>query len=147
TNTLTGQKSSTSTDLDGSFVLQLSANGRYVVRAQMPAFANATQEVVLNATNRNAQANLELILLSRAQQEQRQQQQQEMAQQRIASANGNGRGFQSLSVMQGQDSEGWGTGAGADQNMASSFTGMENTATESVSISGNTSNPFANMSS
>ncbi|HUK88478.1 MAG TPA: carboxypeptidase-like regulatory domain-containing protein, partial [Terriglobales bacterium] len=38
-NTLTGQKAVTSTDLDGSYALHVPADGRYVVRAQLAAFA------------------------------------------------------------------------------------------------------------
>src|SRR5580704_1325920 len=64
-NTLTGQKVTTSTDVDGSYSLSPPSNGRYVVRAQMAAFAPVTKEVVINATDHDAEANLELILLSR----------------------------------------------------------------------------------
>ncbi len=64
-NTLTGQKVTTSTDVDGSYSLQVPSDGRYVVRAQMAAFAPVTQEVRVNDANRNIEANLELILLSR----------------------------------------------------------------------------------
>src|SRR5271169_4848078 len=44
-NTLTGQKVVTSTGDDGSYALHLTANGRYVVRAEMAAFAATTHEV------------------------------------------------------------------------------------------------------
>src|SRR5271167_881939 len=55
-NTLTGQKATTSTDVDGSYSLQLPSNGRYVVRAQMAAFAPVTKEVLINATDQNLEA-------------------------------------------------------------------------------------------
>ena len=51
-NSLTGHKVVTSTGDDGSYALHLTANGRYVVRAEMAAFAAATHEVVINAENR-----------------------------------------------------------------------------------------------
>ena len=145
-NTLTGQKAVTSTGDDGSYVLHLAANGRYVVRAEMAAFAAATHEVVMNAESRTARVDLELVLLSRAQQAAEQQQQRQAA----AAPN---RGFQSLSVMQsgfGADSEGNGVNGG-EQGLPAGLQvpGMSaESATESVSISGNTANSgWTNLSS
>src|SRR3954465_2270262 len=66
TNTLTGQKALTSTDVDGSFRLTVPANGRYVVRAELAAFAPATKETVINATNRSTTIAIDLQLRSRA---------------------------------------------------------------------------------
>src|ERR1051325_2811237 len=51
TNTLTGQKVTTWTDVDGNYFLDIPSNGRYVVRTQMAAFATATQELLINAAN------------------------------------------------------------------------------------------------
>src|SRR3954468_2280308 len=65
TNTLTGQKVTTWTDVDGNYFLEIPSNGRYVIRTQMAAFANATQEALVNATNKDQKIDLELILLSR----------------------------------------------------------------------------------
>ncbi len=65
-NSLTGKKAITSTDVDGSYFLEVSDRGRYVVRAEMSAFAAATQEVVLNPGSPQQQANFSLVLLSRA---------------------------------------------------------------------------------
>src|ERR1035437_7812459 len=65
-NSLTGKKAVTSTEVDGSYSLELTNRGRYVVRAEMTAFASATQEVVLNASSPEQQANFSLVLLSRA---------------------------------------------------------------------------------
>jgi hypothetical protein len=147
-NTLAGQKVSTSSDLDGSYILQVPANGRYVVRAQMPAFAVLTQEVRINANTPSAQADLDLILLSRAPAQPTQQEQ--AAAMGIPSGQGNTAGnqrFQSMALMQGDGSENWqgGSEQGAGAAMAP---GMSDTgATESVAVSGNTSNPFGNMSS
>jgi hypothetical protein len=67
-NTLTGQKALTWTTVDGTYALQVPANGRYVVRAQMAGFAPLTHEVVIAPATNNVQADLEMVLLSRAQQ-------------------------------------------------------------------------------
>lgn len=64
-NTLTGKKVITSTDVDGAYSLTVPSNGRYVVRAELSAFATATKEVVINAANPNTQIDIEMVLLSR----------------------------------------------------------------------------------
>lgn len=64
-NTLTGKKVLTSTDVDGFFLLTVPSNGRYVVRAELAAFAPQTKETVINTASRNAQVDLEMVLLSR----------------------------------------------------------------------------------
>ncbi len=50
TNTLTGKRYATTTDVTGAWRMQIPANGRYVVRAELLAFAPATHEALLNAT-------------------------------------------------------------------------------------------------
>ena len=147
TNTLTGQKAVISSDVNGGYLLRVPANGRYVVRAQMAAFSPLTREIVINDGSRDAQADFELILLSREQViEQKQQQAQ-----RQAAASGAGRGFQSLALTQAEGAESANAGGlgGLDTGTAdSSVAGMSASgATESVAFSGNTSTPFANMSS
>lgn len=136
--TLTGQKVVTSTDGDGTYSLTVPADGRYVVRTQLAAFAPATKEVLIHASNRKARVDFELILLSRAQEAAREQQRQATAP--------NGRGFQNLSVMQ-EEAGGFGaeSGAMASPSAASETTlpGMPipglspDSPTESVAISGN----------
>ena len=142
-NTLTGQKVVTWTDVNGQYALQVPADGRYVVKAQMAAFAPATGEVLINATNRSAKVDLEIVLLSRAQQAAQEQQRQ-------ASAGGN-RGFQSLSVTQGEVGGDFYPNGNSDQAVQSeaSVPGMSlNAATESVAVSGNASgSDFSTMSS
>jgi hypothetical protein len=66
TNALTGQKVLTSTDLDGSFKVVVPANGRYVVRAELAAFAPTTKEALINAANRSAAVPIDMQLRSRA---------------------------------------------------------------------------------
>src|SRR5438477_10298587 len=92
-NTLTGKKYITSTDVDGSFKIDVGAKGRYVVRAEFSAFAPATQEILINTENRAGKADLSMVLLSRVQQQEQRQQQQG---QQLAGAGG--RGLQQLSL-------------------------------------------------
>jgi trimeric autotransporter adhesin len=144
-NTLTGQKVTTSTDVDGGYSLQVASDGRYVVRAQMAAFAPVTQEVRLNAVNRDAEANLELILLSRVPKTEPTNQTAPAQ----AGATGTGRGFQNLTLMQsaeGQELNGNAAGEIVPQGMPVPGIAPDS-ATESVAISGNNSSPFAGMSS
>ncbi len=53
TNTLTGKKYATTTDITGAFSMAIPKNGRYVVRAELAAFASVTQEVLVNAESLN----------------------------------------------------------------------------------------------
>jgi hypothetical protein len=144
TSAATKEQVNTSTDVDGSYSLRIPANGHYAVRVQMSAFAANSQEVVLDETHQDAQTNFELVLLSRARE--------------AASENGKGndqrrtnaggRGFQSLSVF--QSSAGQDTSSGSMSDIVPS--GMPvpgiapDSATESVAVSGNTSNSFNAMS-
>ena len=56
TNTLTGKKYTTATDIDGNYAMKIPRNGRYVVRIELTGFAAATQEVVLNGMELQAAA-------------------------------------------------------------------------------------------
>jgi hypothetical protein len=51
TNTLTGRKYVTATDIDGAYAMAIPRNGRYVVRAELAGFAPVTQEVVISAVD------------------------------------------------------------------------------------------------
>jgi hypothetical protein len=130
---LTGQKVTTWTDVDGRYFLQVPSNGRYVVRTQMAAFAAVTKEVLINATTRDVQADLDLILLSRVPPESSADQQQQ------ATAAFGGRGFQSLQVTQGAEF----TVANGDTSAAPGALSAGNevsAATESVAVSGAAAN-------
>src|SRR5580698_8280686 len=136
TNPATKEQVITSTDVDGTYSLRIPADGHYTVQVQMPAFAASSQEVVLDETHQDAQTNFELVLLSRAREAVSD---NNNAQRRT---NAGGRGFQSLSVFQsgaGQDTSG-----GSMSDIVPS--GMPvpgiapDSATESVAVSGNTSN-------
>ena len=65
TNTLTGKKYTAATDVTGAFRMTIPRNGRYVIRAEFAAFAPATAEVLLNATQHEGKTALELELASR----------------------------------------------------------------------------------
>lgn len=142
TDKVTGQKITTSTDVDGRYLLQAGSAGPFVVRAEMAAFAVGTREVSLDAADHGAEANLELILLSRA--PKTEPTNPTPAQARAAGA---GRGFQSLTLEQrseGQESSG--IGDIVPQGMPVPGIAPDS-ATESVAVSGNTTSPFAAMSS
>jgi hypothetical protein len=141
TDSATGQKISTSTDVDGSYALPVPTAGEYAVQAEIAAFAPVTRKVSVSSQTREVRADFDLVLLSRAQ----------MANRggRRAFAGAGGRGFQSLEVMQQ-------TAAGEDTNGSGSASdivpsGMPipgispNTATESLAVTG--SNSSAAMSS
>jgi len=70
-NTLTGKTYATTTDVDGAFEMAVPRNGRYVVKAELAAFAAQTNEVVVNASSENGGlptqvAEFKLELASRA---------------------------------------------------------------------------------
>src|SRR5271170_6205318 len=155
TNAATNEQINAWTDVDGSYVLRIPADGKYSVRVQMSAFAGSTQEVTLDSTHEDVQQNFELILQSRAREAHGNAARGSEASNNAARtggenqqqrANGGGRGFQSLSVAQ--------TGQDAGGNSMSDVvpSGMPvpgiapNSATESVAVSGNTSNSFNAMS-
>jgi hypothetical protein len=137
-NAATQEQFSTSTDVDGSYSLRVPADGHYRVQVQMAAFAGSAQQILLDATHPDVPANFELVLQSRTR--------EAGSEPRRAAAGG--RGFQNLSVSQngaGQDA-----GGGSMSDVVPSgmpVPGIDpNSATESVAVSGNTSNSFNSMS-
>ena len=134
-NSLTGKKASTSTEIDGTYTLAGLARGRYVVRAELAAFAPETKEIVVNPENCHPSADLTLTLLSRVQRTEGQQ--QAMG---ASAASLGGRGFQNLSLSsdlgamaQEADSSGGGTADSPSGNPGT----FNPDATETVSVSGN----------
>src|SRR5579863_278666 len=101
TNSVTDQKVTTSTDVDGSYSLQVTSDGHYSVRAQMAAFAPVTKDVTVDATNSNAEVSLELLLLSRVQKTEP----TEQTARRPSAGPGAARGFQNLAVMQSAEGQ------------------------------------------
>jgi hypothetical protein len=140
-NTLTGKKVATATATDGSFTLVLPSRGRYVIKAELAAFAPITKEVVITPTAPLATVDADLMLSSRAQILAEQQQQQAGAtQQQLATALAN-RGMQSLSVT-GSEAEPGASTAGANESSTQTVNGLPlngagtDAPTESVSITG-----------
>jgi len=62
TNESTKEKTTTWTNVDGTYLLRVHSFGRFVISAQMIAFAPLKQEVTLNANASEAIIHLELIL-------------------------------------------------------------------------------------
>ncbi len=117
TNTLTGKKYTTSTDITGAFQMAIPRNGRYVIKAELAAFAADTKEVLFNATSpREATAEFGLQLASRV---------AAAEQQQTATAARVQNGLQSLAV----------AGMG-DANTADASTGTANTGVSMPTISG-----------
>ncbi|SEG48658.1 Carboxypeptidase regulatory-like domain-containing protein [Bryocella elongata] len=54
TNTLTGRKYTSATDVDGNYEMKIPRNGRYVVKAELTGFTTPTQEVVLTGVEAQA---------------------------------------------------------------------------------------------
>jgi hypothetical protein len=138
-NSLTGKRYTTTTDITGAWSMSIPQNGRYVVRTQFAAFAQGSQEALLNAASHDQTVSFELILASRAaQQEQQQSQQGTQAAEAIRQLAGNG--LQSLSLVSAL-SEGTETQAGTPGSSAAgaalpSIAGNSDFGGESVAISG-----------
>jgi trimeric autotransporter adhesin len=126
TNTLTGKKYATTTDVNGSFAMAIPRNGRYVVKAELAAFATETKEVLINAAGENggkpAQvAEFGLQLASRVQE-------QEARQTAATTSAGIARGVQALSVT--------GDGVEATDATAGAGAGTDNAAAQIPSLAG-----------
>ncbi len=136
TNAGTKYQLNTWTNVDGSYWLKLPADGHYTVQVRMPAFAASSQQVTLDPTHQTAQANFELILESRVRgsiNEQR--------------ARNGARGFQNLAVLQNGAAQDAGNGMNDVVPSGMPVPGIApDSATESVAVSGNTSNSFNAMS-
>jgi len=65
TNTLTGKKYATTTDVDGNYAMTIPKTGRYVVRAELAAFASITHEVRITAEATDQVAAFAMELASR----------------------------------------------------------------------------------
>jgi hypothetical protein len=134
------EKISTWTDVDGSYSTPVPLFGSYTVAVQMVAFANSNQQVVIDASHQNVQANFGLTLLSRTQQATHEAR-------RTAGPAGAQRGFQSLSVQQSAGGQEAGNSVTDVVPSGMPVPGIDpNSATESVAVSGNASSPLNAMS-
>ena len=135
-NTLTGKKVTAWTNVAGQYSLQVPTNGRYVVKAQMPAFANVTGETVINAATPTQRVDLEIVLLSRVQTPADAGAGGAGESQRAGLSAATGRGYQSLSV--NGDSSGLATAPDSTGSLDTPLAGVSaNIATTSVSVAGN----------
>ncbi len=138
TNTLTGKKFTTTTDVTGAYQMTIPQNGRYVVRAELAAFALATKEALLNAASHEQQADFSMVLASRAEQ-------QEQREQAMTRQSG---GAQSLALLgAASDLLQAGSGAGNSGAALPSIAGNTDFSGDSVAVTGQagTTNPFAGM--
>ena len=130
-NTLTGKKYATTTDVNGAYSMKVPRDGRYVVKAELAAFATETKEVLVNANSADGGkpqqvAEFAMQLASRAAaQEARQQSQQAGTANAVAGALA--RGTQALSL----------SGESADISDASAGTGDTGTQMPSLASLGN----------
>ncbi len=151
TNTLTGKKYATTTDVDGNYAMTIPRTGRYVVRAELAAFASMTHEVRITAeaTEQNAEFAMELASRVEAQ--------AAAAGQQTASAAATTRGVgtQALGVLGGEPGLEDATAGAANSGVSlPSLSGVGDAgaaggdASDSVAVSGQqgTTNPLANMS-
>ena len=159
TNTLTGKKYTTATDIDGAYAMKIPRNGRYVVRAELAGFASTTQETVLTGVETQAaQQGIAIVekptdfgmeLASRAAADEAKQ----AAAATSASSMGLTRGVQSLSLSAGEQDTTDVTASGGNTGttmptLSALSTGDNGVATDSVTVSGQTgqTNGLANFS-
>jgi trimeric autotransporter adhesin len=158
TNTLTGQRYATVTDINGNYSMNIPASGRYVLKAELAAFASQTKEALLKPTGTaevSQQADFTLTLASRAAPEAPQ---PNLAGSRPAGGFGGGSntvrrnagaGAQGLALLSGL------TGGAEDAGIASAATGANlpsmasnsDFSSDSVAVTGQagTTNPFAGV--
>jgi hypothetical protein len=137
TNTLSGKKYTTTTDVNGAFAMAIPRNGRYVVKAELAAFATETKEVLINAAGQNGGkptqvAEFGLQLASRVQQE---------TQQTTGTASaGIARGMQALSVtgegLEAADASAGGGNTGAQMPTLAGLGGSDAAGADSVAVNG-----------
>ncbi|WP_446741670.1 carboxypeptidase regulatory-like domain-containing protein [Silvibacterium acidisoli] len=144
TNTLTGKKYFAATDASGSYSMTIPQNGRYVVRTELAAFAESTQEALLNAASHDQKADFALILASRAAQQEQQASQTATNQTRQYT----GRGSQSLSLSGvASDLIAAATNTASGSEALPSAASNPDSSTDSVAVAGQngSTNPFAGM--
>jgi trimeric autotransporter adhesin len=142
-NTLTGKRYATTTDITGTWSMTIPKDGRYVIRTQFAAFAQGSEEALLNASGHDRVVNFDLMLASRAEELARQQAQQgggeaEGSGEAAALQQLEGNAPQSLSLTSAL-SEGTETGNGASGQGGAALPSIAQNADfggESVAISG-----------
>ncbi len=136
-NTLTGKRYSTTTDVTGAWSLTIPQNGRYVIRTQFAAFAQGSQEALLNASSHDKAVDFQLMLASRAaQQQQREDAQTGQVSQAIRQLAGSGAQALNLVSALAGDTETQGGATGTSGAALPSIAGNSDFSDESVAISG-----------
>ncbi|MGB7189723.1 MAG: TonB-dependent receptor [Acidobacteriaceae bacterium] len=146
TNTLTGKKYSSATSVTGAYSMTIPQDGRYVMRAELAAFAASTQEALLNAASRDHEVDFALVLASRAQQQEQREQRTE-ARSQVHEYSGSG--SESLSLSSAASSltaAASGNQAGSEAQLPS-LASNSDFSSESVAVAGETgyTSPFAGM--
>jgi len=128
------------TEVDGSYTQSVPSYGSYTVRVQMTGFANSTQEALIDAGHESVQVNFNLTLLSRVKQ-------RDFETQGASNGATGGRGFQRLAVnTNGLNQESSGDSPNDVVPAGMPVPGIApDSATESVAVSGNSSNPFTSF--
>lgn len=152
-NTLTGKKYATTTDVNGTFSMKVPRDGRYVVKAELAAFATETKEVLVNAGSQNGgqpqqTAAFEMQLASRVAQQEAQQQARQ-AGNANALAGALARGTQALSLSgSSADIADASAGGGDAGTQMPTVPGTDAQASDSVAVSGQMgeTNGLANFS-
>ncbi len=143
-NSLTGKKYSTTTDITGSYTLVIPQNGRYVVRTDFPAFATVTKEALLNAATHDLPVDFSIMLASRAQQQEQQQAIASAARQYLGSG-----AAQNLNLLGAASDliQAGGGGADAGASLPSLAGNSDLDSGESVAVTGQTgfTNPLAGI--
>ena len=155
TNTLTGKKYATTTDVTGAFVMMIPKNGRYVLRAELAAFATDAKEVLLTPGGENGGKPEQVVdftmqLASRVE-EQQQQQETQQASAANAIAGALGQGMQSLTLTGAAGDladAGAGMGNAGAQMPSMASLGTDAASADSVSVTGQMgqTNSLANFS-
>ncbi|MBT9332141.1 TonB-dependent receptor [Acidipila sp. 4G-K13] len=141
TNTLTGKKYSTTTDITGHYSLTIPQRGRYVVRTDFAAFADNTKEALLNAASHDQTADFSLMLASRAARQEQTTESASTARQYLG-------GAQNLSLLNAARDLIQAGGAGGDSGVQlPSSAENSDFSSESVAVNGQngTTNPFAGV--
>jgi hypothetical protein len=140
TNTLTGKKYATTTDVTGAFMMAIPRNGRYVVKAELAAFASVTQEALINASSENGGKPEQVVEFGMQLASRVAAQEQTAAGTDSTLATALGRGLQSLSVTGGAsdlaDASAGAGNAGVQMPTLSGLGGGDAAATDSVAVSG-----------
>lgn len=135
TNTLTGKKYATTTDINGAFEMVIPRNGRYVVKAELAAFGTETKEIVLDGGKPAQTEAFAMQLASRLAREEAQA--AKAASGRSAAGLGLGTGTQALSVTGDSDLADASAGTGVVGAQMPTMSGLsDESATDSVAVSG-----------